>query len=171
MLATAPFSISYIQCVIYVLCCYGNWPLPLFSVSHVQCVHILMCVLHCYGNWPLPLSSSSSRYLKSTVGNIQLIKTFRDKYGSESERGGEEGSSKEEVKLFYFWLEFFMETQKKELTGGTFPVRVSLSLSLSLSPPPLSLSLSHFLTVLGPTLMRVGGLPSLPTGLTTPRHS
>lgn len=40
-------------------------------------------------------------YLKSTIGNIQLIDKFRKK------RENEEGSSEEQI--FHFWMEFFLE--------------------------------------------------------------
>lgn len=47
-------------------------------------------------------------YLKSTVGNIQLIDRFR-------KRRDEEGSPEE--KIFHFWMEFFLEATKPPIEG------------------------------------------------------
>ncbi|XP_066150491.1 mitogen-activated protein kinase kinase kinase 15 isoform X2 [Euwallacea fornicatus] len=57
-------------------------------------------------------------YLKSTIGNIQLIDRFRKK--KEEDISGEE-------QVFYFWMEFFTEAIKKvdEVSSdGRFPVLI-----------------------------------------------
>ncbi len=51
------------------------------------------------------------RYLKSTIGNIQLINSFR-----------QADVEKKEEKAFSFWMEFFIESIKEEYTNNQFPV-------------------------------------------------
>ncbi|KAL5009780.1 hypothetical protein ScPMuIL_012085 [Solemya velum] len=53
-------------------------------------------------------------YLKSTVGNISLINRFR-KTGSDDSR---------QKQLFLFWMDFFVEATKQEMTASHFPVLV-----------------------------------------------
>jgi mitogen-activated protein kinase kinase kinase 5 len=56
-------------------------------------------------------------YLKSTAGNIQLITSMREK-----RRGEDDKRERVDEKTFSFWMEFFLVTQSKEITGGMFPV-------------------------------------------------
>ena len=57
---------------------------------------------------------SCTRYLKSTVGNIQLINSFRNiDYSSAKEKF---------ERLFGFWMEYFIEATKQEFPGSRFPV-------------------------------------------------
>lgn len=57
-------------------------------------------------------------YLKSTIGNIQLIDRFRKK---------REDDISAEEQIFYFWMEFFTEAIKSEeevSSNGRFPVLI-----------------------------------------------
>ena len=68
---------------------------------------------------PPSLSSLSlSRYLKSTSGNIQLIKSLRGRHTPTS--NSTDKSSEE--KMFGFWMEFFLEAQQDSVTDGLIPV-------------------------------------------------
>lgn len=55
------------------------------------------------------------RYLKSTVGNIELIDKFRKK--------SEENEYTLEKDIFKFWMEYFVEATKTEIDDSIrFPV-------------------------------------------------
>ena len=62
--------------------------------------------------------------MKSTVGNIQLINSFR--------HVDYEGSMKIDEKLFSFWMEFFIESIKDQFTNNQFPVSLVYELIISL---------------------------------------
>lgn len=62
----------------------------------------------------MSLSVLCFRYLKSTAGNIQLINSVRNTDYDSSE--------KPEERLFGFWMEFFIESSKKDFTSTQFPV-------------------------------------------------
>ena len=63
------------------------------------------------------------RYLKSTLGNIQMICRVRPT--TDEEPGIDQ-------QLFNFWLDFFVEATKEDVTDVRFPVSLTLSF-----PPPL----------------------------------
>jgi len=56
----------------------------------------------------------SYRYLKSTLGNIQLITKFRH----------ENNLAQTETQLFSFWMEFFLEAIKSEVSPQWYPVSI-----------------------------------------------
>lgn len=51
-------------------------------------------------------------YLKSTLGNIQLINKFR------------KSNNQESAQLFNFWMEFFIEATKSDVSAAWYPVLV-----------------------------------------------
>ncbi|KAL3882967.1 hypothetical protein ACJMK2_029268 [Sinanodonta woodiana] len=57
-------------------------------------------------------------YLKSTLTNILLINQFRRKPQQQS------GEDSNDLSLFHFWIEFFMEATKSEVTSILYPVLV-----------------------------------------------
>ena len=57
----------------------------------------------------------TSRYLKTTAGNIKLISKFRNKEHDVS-------ASKDE-RLFAFWMEFFIDATDENYSSTQFPVR------------------------------------------------
>lgn len=55
------------------------------------------------------------RFLKSTIGNISLIDRFRKKT--------EETENTPEEQIFMFWMDYFIEAVKTDVTEGIrFPV-------------------------------------------------